>query len=280
MEKVFTKFSQKTISIFLSLLILCSAFAFIPDIPAKAEERVAVDTEIYSNDYNSVVASTDTVWGGYAALSNNLYPLYDSDNGYLYYRQNTMGLGVIRLGHNYDNKSVTGYDYIKAVPGRSYRIEFDMFAAPYLNTTQYPQWPVSDLKIGVAVSNPTKNYHEGSYLTASNYLATSNTSYYQYFDELTIKKHSLRNDTEWSHQSIVFTIPENCDVSKNNALQIFLTEGQRCGVSIDNIKVYELAGVNVKYVIEGNETEVFYSDGIIPEILPTGIAPNDSEGNV
>lgn len=267
--------SKRTISFMLALVLALGCFLANADsLSVKANENYLQQDQVLSElNYDNVVTASD-VWGGFVDLSCQMYPKKEGNNGYLYYAQSTHTVGVLRLGHTYTNKSLTNYTPITVVPGQTYQIDFDYRLKPYLDTTQYPDWPMSDLNLGVAVGSANETY---GWINHNNYLDTY-TSYHKNVEVLATTK--TQPNVDWTHKQITITIPENCNVTKHNALQLYVTTGQRCGFHIDNVKVTALAGITVNYNIEGQTTTVFYGDGNIPTTLPEGITSSNSDGKV
>ncbi len=200
-------------------------------------ETTAMEKVLFKSDFNNVTAAGGT-GDGFAPLSNQMYPKKDGDNGYIYYAQSNCTIGILRLGHSYTNKSLTDYTPIKVVPGRTYSIEFDYRLKTYLTEAQQQQysWPAADLTIGVAVGPANTSLENIHYKTGSKegYL-DKYVSWHKDIEVLAPKE--TKPDVDWTHKIITVTIPENCDVSQFDSLQLYATLGQRCGLHIDNIKV-------------------------------------------
>lgn len=233
--------------------------------------RYEKDTVLFESNYENALA-TDSV-ETFKKVSNQLYPKQEEDNKYLYYAQYDNTIGILRLGHSYADTKRDEYEPVKVTPGQSYVIEFDYRLKPYLDTTKYPDWPTSNLTLGVAVGSARDDY---SAVTHTTYFDT--TSWHTDIEVLALQ--SSKPDVDWTHKSITVTIPNDCDVSKYNALQLYATLGQRCGLHIDNVKVTALAGVSVNYVVGDNTISAYYADGEIPAAIPAGLDEADASGNV
>ena len=220
----------------------------------KVSWKVTSDDALFESNYNDV-----TNWDGYSAtsfdanwsnsLAGNAFPRVADGNGYISYTQNSWTLGVIRLGHSYRTKDIGTYEYVKAVPGKTYVIEYDTKVYASTVALSTPErlaqgWPLggADMFVGIAVANPTKSV-EGKQVTQ--YLNGNGdfASYYQTVD--TIQRNSNPDSSKWEgnvngwvHKTVEFKVPDDLDASVNNALQIFIGNGQRCEMSFDNIKVY------------------------------------------
>ena len=220
----------------------------------KVSRKVTSDDTLFENNYDDV-----TNWSGYSAtsfdacwskaLAGNAFPRVVDGNGYISYTQNTNTLGVIRLGHSYKSKDIGDYSYVKAIPGRTYVIEYDMkvYASTVALSTpeRFAQgWPLggADMIVGIAVANPTKSIADKN---AGDYLKDTKeyVSYYQTID--TIQRNTNPDSSKWEgnvngwvHKTVEFKVPDDLDVSVNDALQIYVGNGQRCEISFDNIKVY------------------------------------------
>ena len=209
----------------------------------------AESTVLYESDYNGVTNYGDYGENKYYvgwnnALAGNTFPRVVDGNGFISYTQSTMHLGVIRLGHDYKTSTFDTYNYIEAVPGKTYVIEYDfkIYANTYAQSTEdllAQGWPQDggDMEIGVAVANPTASVADMSLLNYKN-----GTSNYQVFDKYMLKSNPDSktwdgNKDGWVHKKIVYTVPTDINVSTNKALQIFIGYGSRCEISFDNIKV-------------------------------------------
>lgn len=175
------------------------------------------------------------------ALAGNTFPRVVEENGFISYTQSTMHLGVIRLGHDYKTKTFDSYNYIEAVPGKTYVIDYDfkIYANTYAQSSEQllaEGWPKGGgaMEIGVAVANPTASVSE---VSLSNY--KSGVSDYQVYESYPLLSNPDSNG--WIHKTIEYTVPSDIDVSTNNALQIFIGNGSRCEASFDNIKVTSAA---------------------------------------
>lgn len=272
--------SKRTTSLMLALVLALGCFLANADsLSVKANENYLQQDQVLSEqNYDNAVTASD-VYGGFGKLSNQMYPKKDGDNGYIYYTQSSKTIGILRLGHTYTNKSLTEYAPITVTPGQTYSIEFDYRLKPYLDTTQYPEWPKSDLTIGVAVGSANESLENIEYKKndKTGYL-DKYVSWYKNIEVLASAK--TQPNVDWTHKTITVTIPKDCDVSEFNALQLYATMGQRCGLHIDNVKVTALAGITVNYDIEGEITTKFYGDGNIPTALPEGIASSNGDGKV
>ena len=246
---------------------------------SKVTKTEAIETEdkvLFESNYDGVThydncpdgqVVNNTDW--YRPLAGQLFTQKIDGNGYLEYTQSDNTLGVIRLGHTYEQKSMT-YTPITVTAGKTYVIEFDMRvnAAQWVvksNATSTAKWPAQDLLMGVAVGPDTTSLN-----IAYDAYRDSNTADLQVFETLAKDSKVVStawegNENGWVHRKWVYTVPEDCDLSTNNALQLFFAEGQRCAVSIDNIKVTEqCAGVNVFYSVDNKTTNTYNSDGKIP----------------
>ena len=224
-------------------------------------ETVAKETVLFESNYDDVTTASD-VWGGFSALSNQMYPKKEGENGYIYYAQSTQAIGVLRLGHSYTHKALTGYTPITVTPGQTYIIEFDYRLKPYLDTTKYPVWPNADLAIGVAVGSASTSL-DG--VTSGTYF-DSHTSYYEEIEVLA--KAQTQPDVDWTHKQVTVTIPQYCDVSTYNALQLYATNGQRCGLHIDNIKVTTAELVTSETLFESE-----YDEALVVSDIHGGFQP-------
>ena len=247
---------------------------------SKVTKTEVIETEdkvLFESNYDGVThydncpdgaKVNNTDW--YRILAGQLFTQKIDGNGYLEYTQGDNTLGVIRLGHTYEQKSMT-YTPITVTAGKTYVIEFDMRvnAAQWVvknNETGSAIWPAgSDLLMGVAVGPATTSLN-----IAYAAYRDSNTADLKVFESLAQSSKVVSTDWEgnkdgWVHREWIYTVPEDCNLSTNNALQLFFAGGQRCAVSIDNIKVIEqCAGVNVFYSVDNKTTNTYNSDGKIP----------------
>lgn len=236
-----------------------------------AETQQQQDEELFNSDYNDV-----TNWNKYDAtsgwdnawcpkLSGQIYPQKDGDNGYLTHTQNQHSLGVIRLGHSYQDKDKNDLSkYVVAVPGKTYLIEYDMYvyanAFAQENNKLSDGWPKNNtMEIGIAVGNKNADFTSTEYSAYEKSNYTSDIKIFETFAAGTNPNSKTweGNKNGWVHRSYTYTVPSDCDVSTNDALQLFVSHGSRCAVSFDNIKVTATAGIEVTYVIEGNNTKIW-----------------------
>ena len=210
----------------------------------------AESTVLFESDYNDVpdyATNRSSPWSATwsTLLAGNAFPQNIDGNGYISYTQNNMHLGVIRLGHDYETTEIGKYNYVEAIPGKTYIIEYDMKICANYFAQKTPGklaegWPLgsnSTMEIGVAVANPTASVADMSLLNYKN-----GTSDYQVFDTYATGTDPDSSKWEgnkdgWVSKKIVYTVPTDIDVSTNKALQIFIGLGIRCAVSFDNIKV-------------------------------------------
>ncbi len=266
--------SKRTLSLMLALVLALGCYLTNAE-PLSAEANdtyLQQDQVISEHNYDNATSASD-VWSGFAQLSNQIFPKKDGDNGYIYYAQETRTVGVLRLGHSYTNQSLTNYTPITVTPGQTYSIEFDYRLKPRYNTTNHPEWPMQNLIIGVAVGSANDSFVD---LEKTGYL----NNYTSWNEEEVLASAKTQPNIDWTHKTIKVTIPNDCDVSKFNALQLYAAAGQKCELHIDNVKVTALAGITVNYNIEGTVTSKFYGDGNIPTTLPEGIVSSNSDGKV
>ena len=249
------KLSKKALSVICSAAIGLAGLSGI--LPAAAETgegavkqaEFADNTILFESDYNGVTdysSYRSDYWVGWGkALAGNAFTQNINGNGYISYTQNNMHMGVIRLGHDYKTNTIGEYNYVKAIPGRTYVIEYDMKI--YANAVAQGKnllsagWPLGEdgqnMEIGVAVADPLASVNDMRLVAYKN-----GTSNYQVFDKYMLKSNPDSktwdgNKDGWVHKKIVYTVPTDIDVSTNNALQIFIGYGSRCEISFDNIKV-------------------------------------------
>ena len=160
---------KRLIAVLSALAVLSSTFFMVRPFSTAAAGGTSTDSNnlevLFESNYDEVTdyASHRTDYGvrwGHA-LAGNVFPQNIDGNGYLAYTQNTNTLGVIRLGHDYKTNTIGDYNYIEAIPGRTYVIEYDMKVyANYfaIKTNKLDQgWPQGgqDAYVGIAVANPT-----------------------------------------------------------------------------------------------------------------------------
>lgn len=213
------------------------------------------ETVLFESNYNDVTnygghskdGGYNTKW--YPELAGQVFPQKDADgNGYLAHTQSDNTLGVIRLGHNYKDKTME-YQPVEAVPGQAYRIEYDMYVSANKfakeNNRLGEHWPqTNSVEIGIAVGNKDKSIKDISYQATGHYKSSAYTSDYKVLETIAAGSDPdsstwQGNRDGWVHREFIYTVPEACDVSVNNALQIFVAYGTRCEIRFDNIKVSE-----------------------------------------
>ena len=248
---------KRLIAVLSALAVLSSTFFMVRPFSTAAAGGTSTDSNnlevLFESNYDEVTdyASHRTDYGvrwGHA-LAGNVFPQNIDGNGYLAYTQNTNTLGVIRLGHDYKTNTIGEYNYVKAIPGRTYVIEYDMkvYASYVAQSTQErfdEGWPKGgqDAYVGIAVANPTASVQRkdvGHYIKDTKEFV----SYYEKVDTFELKSNPDSSKWDgnvdgWVHKTVEFTVPADLDVSVNNAIQLFMGNGSRCQISFDNIKVY------------------------------------------
>lgn len=235
----------------IALTALCGSLSLAAEdetAPAAQTVEFAEEAVLFESNYDTVTDYSSyrgDYWVGWGReLAGNAFPQNVEGNGYIAYTQNNMHLGVIRLGHSFKNNSLTDYNCIRAEKGKIYTVEFDMkvyaSAVAIGRDLLSDGWPLgNDVKIGIAVGNATKGISDVSY---ANYCKSDYTSYTEEFETIKAKsnpdsKEWEGNDNGWVHRKWSFTVPQDCDLSNNDALQLFIAFGSRCEIHFDNIKV-------------------------------------------
>ena len=251
------KLSKKALAVACSAAIGLAGLSGILPAVADTDEgtikqaEFAESTVLFESDYDDVpdyASHRDDYgvdWG--RSLAGNAFTQNIDGNGYIAYTQNSNTLGVIRLGHDYKTNTIGEYNYVKAIPGRTYVIEYDMKVyANYfaIKTNKLDQgWPQGGegAYVGISVANPTADVKNKN---VSQYIADTKdfVSYYEKVDTFELKSNPDSSTWEgnvngWVHKTVEFTVPADLDVSVNNAIQLFMGNGIRCQISIDNIKV-------------------------------------------
>lgn len=241
----------------------------------KYQEPEKEDTVIAENNYDGALITKNDEGGPrtstFFKYSGDLSPAAAPDaasNTVLWYRQNYHGLGLALLGHDYKSGPVSDRVQVKA--GTAYKVEF----AFYTNGTT-----TSDMEIGLAVG--ADSYEEGFTQNAKKWQnGLGETSYASYLKLVTPVATFAKGVTlseKWENRTAYITIPEGMDVTTDNALYIYMLSGGKANVFIDNVKVTELAGVTVDYVVGDKTVSAYYPDGNIPAELPDGIAAKNAD---
>jgi len=247
--------NKRLIATLTAFSILLSTFLLVQPISLAAANSTGVDDNLevlFESDYSDVTDYSShrndyyVDWG--QSLAGNVFTQNIDGNGYIAYTQNTNSLGVIRLGHNYNTNTIGEYNYIEAIPGKTYLIEYDMKVYANYFAQSTPErlaqgWPQGgeDAYVGIAVANPTADIKGKD---VRHYIADTKefVSYYERVE--TFARYSNPDTSKWEgnvdgwvHKSVEFTVPSELDVSVNNAIQLFMGNGSRCQISFDNIKV-------------------------------------------
>ena len=252
------KLSKKALAVACSAAIGLAGLSGILPAVAGTDEGTAKQAEfaestvLFESNYDEVpdyaIHRDDyqVDWG--RSLAGNAFTQNIDGNGYIAYTQNSNTLGVIRLGHDYKTKDIGEYNYVKAIPGKTYVIEYDMKVYANYFAQKTPGkldegWPIGGeaAYVGISVANPRADIANKN---VSAYIADTKefVSYYEKVDTFGLKTNPdtskwPENKDGWVHRTYEFTVPANCDVSNNNAIQLFMGNGSRCQISIDNIKV-------------------------------------------
>ena len=228
-------------------------------------DRFKYDTDTVLFDYGYEDAATkanikSSIADGVPSLSDIVVSKDPTDdtNTTLRYSQHRIGLGVVQLGHKYTATTLNADDKIEVYAGSAYKISFDYMVKGEVKN--------SALNIGVSVGATAYGYGWPQGVSQTNFL-NENVAIYEAFAAYGVGE---KPDTGWLHADIVFEVPEDCDTSIYNALQLYCTNGSpSVSVYFDNIKVVGLAPVDVEYEIDGVSETVRYADGNIKDYQKT-----------
>ena len=179
------------------------------------------------------------------------------------YTQIYLNYGFVIPGTDYkENNKINSSVEVKN--GVTYKVEFDYkLAFETKNDGVLKDEMENDLEVGLVLMPSADKIKK--FCTTSNPENVNTVLFNQANARKTPVLNISKGKTEidWTSKTAYLTVPNDADLSEFKTLGIYILNGKRACVYIDNVKVTALAPTDVTYILPDFEKTVRYSDGAI-----------------